>query len=100
MHFAVSAAVAGGTYRLTSTWVDSRTARCFGGVAAALAVGTLKEAYDGLGHGDPSWRDFTWDVAGAVVGTTLAYAVDHVVSEPRHEHRYATVAPAALTVVF
>lgn len=36
-----------------------------------LAVGGAKELLDLAGLGTPSWRDFTWDVIGTLVGVLL-----------------------------
>jgi putative lipoprotein len=46
------------------------------GLGAAILVGAGKEGWDAMGHGDPSWKDFTWDVAGALVGVGLSLLVD------------------------
>ena len=48
------------------------------GVGAGLAVGAGigKELWDLDGHGDPSWRDLTWDVIGAATGVLVAFAID------------------------
>jgi len=43
-------------------------------------LGGGKELWDLTGHGDPSWRDFTWDVLGTAVGVALAASVDALLS--------------------
>ena len=45
-----------------------------------LTLGAGKELWDMTGRGDPSWRDFTWDVLGTAVGVALAVGVDALVS--------------------
>ena len=49
------------------------------GGSVTIAIGAGKELYDMTGHGDPSWRDFTWDVIGTIVGLGLAWGVDMLV---------------------
>jgi hypothetical protein len=38
------------------------------------------------GLGNPSWRDFTWDVVGTVVGLGLAWTLDMAVRGTGHDH--------------
>ena len=60
-------------------WVESVFARAAIGFGAAVVVGAGKELLDLTGFGDPSWKDFTWDVIGAAVGTVISLAVEWVV---------------------
>ena len=76
LHFAVSAGVAGAGYGITTALARDRWKAFAVGGGAALAVGALKEGYDAAGHGDPSWKDFAWDVIGAAVGLAIAWGVD------------------------
>ncbi len=46
------------------------------GAGAGILAGAGKELLDLAGFGDPSWRDFAWDVIGTIVGVGLAVAVD------------------------
>jgi putative lipoprotein len=46
------------------------------GAGLTLVLGAAKEAADALGLGTPSWRDFTWDVVGAVTGALLTLALE------------------------
>ena len=55
------------------------------GVGIGLVPGLAKEAWDAGGHGDPSWRDVTWDLVGAVVGAGLVWAVQAALT-PRPAH--------------
>ena len=44
--------------------------------AVTLSIGAGKELWDRSGHGDASWKDFTWDGIGILAGSGLAVAVD------------------------
>jgi putative lipoprotein len=80
LHFGVSAALAAGGYAASSAWLDTRGERALAGGAFSLSLGAGKELWDLSGHGDPSWRDFTWDVIGTAAGLALAVAVDSLAS--------------------
>jgi putative lipoprotein len=80
LHFAVSAGLAAGGYAAVSPWLESRTERALAGSALSLTLGASKELWDLAGHGDPSWRDFTWDVLGTALGVALAVSVDALAS--------------------
>jgi putative lipoprotein len=85
LHFGFSVVLAAGGYAASSTWLDSRNERALAGGAFSLTIGASKELWDLNGHGDPSWRDFTWDVIGTAAGVALAASVDALTSskEPR-----------------
>jgi putative lipoprotein len=76
LHFAVSASIAGAGYGVTTAFAKERWKALIIGGGAAIAAGALKEGYDAAGHGDPSWKDFGWDVVGAAVGLALAWGID------------------------
>ncbi len=76
LHFGVSVALAAGSYGASSLVLDQRWQRAATAGGFTITVGAAKEGWDAMGHGDPSWKDFTWDVAGAAVGTGLALLVD------------------------
>ncbi|MEI9935661.1 MAG: hypothetical protein WDO69_00420 [Pseudomonadota bacterium] len=80
LHFGVSVGLAAGGYAAVSPWLESRAERALAGGAFSLTLGAGKELWDLTGHGDPSWRDFTWDVLGTAVGVALAVGVDALVS--------------------
>jgi putative lipoprotein len=84
LHFAVSAGIASGAYGLAGLWQPSTEGlRLVVGGSAALAAGAAKELFDlTTGLGTPSWKDFTWDVAGTAVGLAVAWAVDRFVVQP------------------
>jgi putative lipoprotein len=77
LHFGAGATIAATGYGVgTAIWPERWKAMALGG-GSAIAIGALKEGLDATGFGDPSWKDFTWDVIGAVVGLGVAYAVDY-----------------------
>lgn len=84
LHFGVSVALAAGGYAASSPWLDRRYERALAGSTFSLTLGAGKELWDLSGHGDPSWRDFTWDVLGTAVGVVLAVGVDALLS-PKHD---------------
>jgi len=86
LHFSVAALIASGTYTLSATQFEARYPCLLLGAGTTLAVGAAKEAYDGLGHGDPSWKDFTWDMIGAVVGLGVAWGLDLLIRGVSNEH--------------
>jgi putative lipoprotein len=80
LHFGVSSALGAGGYGGAALLVKPRWQRALIGGALALSVGGAKELWDLAAHGDPSWRDFTWDVAGSAVGVGVGYLIDLTVS--------------------
>jgi putative lipoprotein len=79
LHFGFSVVLSAGGYAASSTFLDTRTERALAGSAFSLTLGAGKELWDLSGHGDPSWRDFTWDVVGTAVGVAIAAGVDALV---------------------
>jgi putative lipoprotein len=80
LHFSAAAGLAAGGYAVgTALWSPPRLPAVALGGGLALGLGAAKEGWDALGHGDPSWKDFTWDAIGAVCGLAVAYAVDWAV---------------------
>jgi putative lipoprotein len=80
LHFGVSAALSGGGYAVASLAFDRKWERATTGAVFSLTLGATKELYDLAGHGDASWKDFTWDIVGTAVGTGIALLVDVAVS--------------------
>jgi putative lipoprotein len=79
LHFTVAGAIAGIGYGIGTEIFDRRwQCAAFGG-GLALVAGAGKELLDMTGFGDPSWKDFTWDVIGAVAGLGVAIAIDALV---------------------
>ena len=87
LHFGASATIAAGGYAITTALSEAPTPRwkafAVGG-ALAISAGAFKETLDAMGYGDPSWRDFTWDVIGTAFGLGVAFGIDALV-RPRHD---------------
>jgi putative lipoprotein len=81
LHFDASAGLAAVGYAASAGWlVDARWKALAIGGGVALAAGAGKELVDAthVFGGDPSWRDFAWDVIGTVAGLALAWGMDLV----------------------
>jgi putative lipoprotein len=98
LHFGVSAGLAGGGYAVSALFLDRPWQRAVAGSAFSLTLGAGKELYDLSGHGDPSWKDFTWDVAGTAVGIGIALLVDAALSSGKSDNARVGVAP--MRIVF
>jgi putative lipoprotein len=93
LHFGFSVVLSAGGYAASSSFLDTRTERAVAGSAFSLTLGASKELWDLAGHGDPSWRDFTWDIVGTAVGVALAAGVDALASS-KHDSQTAPRATA------
>jgi len=82
LHFTASAIIAGGGYGLGALAWQSPAERAALGAGLGLAAGAGKEVFDLAGFGDPSWKDFTWDVLGVAVGIGLSIAIDFAARSP------------------
>ena len=80
LHFGVSVGLAAGGYGASAFVLREPWQRAVAGAGFSLTLGAGKELYDLSGHGDPSWRDFTWDVVGTAVGVGIALLIDVAVS--------------------
>lgn len=85
LHFGVSVGLSAGGYGVSSLVLDERWQRATAGAAFSLTLGIGKELWDLSGHGNASYKDFAWDVAGTLVGTGLALALDLAVSGNRSD---------------
>ena len=94
LHFGFSAGLAAGGYGVSALVLNERWQRAVAGAGFSLTLGAGKELYDLSGHGDPSWRDFTWDVVGTAVGVGVALLVDVAVSSSSPHPRSRTTALA------
>ena len=75
-HFVTSAVIQVAVFgALRMTGVRQSRALLAASVVTAGA-GISKEVWDAQGHGDPSWRDLTWDGIGIVAGSGLAVWAD------------------------
>lgn len=106
LHFGASAILAGGAYGVSALVLEPRWARVTVGASVALAAGAAKELYDLAGHGDPSWKDFTWDLVGTAFGVGTAFLVDWAIRGTGESKTAAPVtsqtgvAPGGLVVRF
>jgi putative lipoprotein len=80
LHFGVSVGLAAGGYGVSAIVLNEKWQRALAGASFSLTLGAGKELYDLSGHGDPSWKDFTWDVVGTAVGIGIALLVDTAAS--------------------
>lgn len=76
LHFSISAAISAGSYALAIPLWDEPLARVSFAASIGLSAGIAKELLDLAGYGDPSWRDFTWDVIGVALGTAVLWLFD------------------------
>lgn len=76
LHFTYSALITGISYGGLAMTYSDRPVRLLGGGAVAMSAGIGKEVYDLSGHGDPSWRDLTWDALGVATGLGISLLVD------------------------
>jgi putative lipoprotein len=79
LHFGVSAGIAGAGYGLSALGTQDLRIRIAFGAGAGILAGAGKELLDLAGLGDPSWRDFAWDVVGTVVGVGISVSIDLLV---------------------
>ncbi len=83
LHFSFSAAIAGAGYAGASLATEDRRWRLAVGGSLAIAAGAGKEIADAYGLGDPSWKDFTWDLIGTATGLGVAYLIDRWLAAPQ-----------------
>ena len=108
LHFDASAGLAAVGYAVSAGWlVDARWKAIAVGGGVAMAAGAGKELLDAthVFGGDPSWKDFAWDVIGTVAGLALAWGVDLLVGgisreRPALAPARAGASAAAITVGF
>jgi putative lipoprotein len=81
LHFGACAGISGAGYGLAALGGGDLRARIAFGAGSAMLVGAVKEVRDLAGFGDASWKDFTWDVIGTVVGVGIAVTIDLVVQK-------------------
>jgi putative lipoprotein len=92
LHFTVAGAIAGIGYGVGTEIFDHRWQCAVFGGGLAVGAGAAKELLDMTGAGDPSWKDFTWDVIGAAVGLGVAIAIDALV-RPRDASSGSSASP-------
>ena len=83
LHFSACAGIAAAGY--AGSWLIAQPVEARLGTAVGLALfaGVAKELLDIRGFGTPSTLDLAWDLAGAVVGASLAWLTDWLVTRWR-----------------
>lgn len=76
LHFGGSAAIAGGSYAISTQIWDDVGPRVAFAAGVALGAGVVKELLDAAGLGTASWKDLTWDVAGTAIGVGVSVGID------------------------
>jgi putative lipoprotein len=76
LHFTLSALITSGGYGAGALFVQPLPARIAFGAGLGITVGATKELIDLAGFGDPSWKDFAWDVLGTAVGVGICVSID------------------------
>jgi putative lipoprotein len=79
IHFAASGSLAVVGYAGASMLTEDRPLRLGAGAVLAVSAGVAKELWDLDGHGDPSWRDLSWDLIGTATGLLVSLSVDWAV---------------------
>lgn len=82
LHFGVSVGLGAAGYSVGALLSESRIDRTAAGVLGALTAGVLKELVDGLGAGQPSLKDLTWDLIGSTAGAVVGWVIDRFVVTP------------------
>lgn len=91
LHATVSGTLASLSYTGATQLFESRGTALLAAAGFTVAIGAAKETMDLAGFGDPSWKDFTWDVIGTAAGLALALSMDVFVRglDPRSTLRLA-----------
>lgn len=82
LHLGVSVGLSAGATAVTAAWIEAPLQRAAVGVVSSFTLGVAKELLDGLGLGEASFRDLTWDLIGSVIGASLAWAVERWIVAP------------------
>ncbi len=76
LHMGVCAGITGGGYGLATQVTDDVAGRAALAASLGIGAGLGKEVLDAMGLGDPSWKDFLWDVIGTSIAVTVAVSID------------------------
>jgi putative lipoprotein len=76
LHFGATFVISAGGYGAAALLSEDVRVRLAAGAVLGIGAGAGKELWDLSGHGDASWRDFTWDVVGTAAGLAFAAAID------------------------
>jgi len=82
LHAGATFALSSGGYALGVATIDQRWAALLLGGGISLALGGLKEGLDAAGLGQPSAKDFVWDVVGTALGLGVAVTFDAALRGP------------------
>ena len=75
-HLLLSSGAALATYAWLGFFDVEPSVRTGATALVVLGAGALKEAWDLLGYGHPSWKDMTWNLIGLAVGLSVGWAVE------------------------
>ena len=82
LHFSLCFGLAAAGYGLSVWALDDRLAAVGVSAGATIALGAAKEGLDAAGLGDPSWKDFAWDVVGTALGVGVSLTFDAALRGP------------------
>lgn len=72
----VCAGLTGGGYALSTQITDDVAGRAALAASVGIGAGLGKEVLDAMGLGDPSWKDFLWDVIGTGIAVSVSVSID------------------------
>lgn len=81
LHLSFSLAISATSYGIAIPLLDAPEARVLFAASIGLSAGVGKELLDLAGYGDPSWKDFAWDVIGVAIGTAIMWTLDILLSD-------------------
>jgi len=99
LHFGVEVGISAASYGAAVPLWDEPWQRALFAAGVGLSVGAGKELYDATGQGDPSLRDFTWDVLGCAVGVGVSWLVDVALRGPGEAPSRSAAARGAAPVL-
>jgi putative lipoprotein len=76
LHFGAGFGIGVGGYVAGAGLLDNRWAGLGLGLGLAALIGGVKEGIDAAGAGQPSWKDFVWDVVGGALGVGVSLSFD------------------------
>lgn len=82
LHFGAGFGLGVGGYALGAGLLDERWAGVGMGIGLAAVIGGIKEGIDATGVGQPSWRDFVWDLLGGALGVGVSMTFDAALRGP------------------
>ncbi len=82
LHAAATFGLSSGGYAIGVATIDRRWAALLLGGGISLALGGLKEGLDAAGLGQPSAKDFLWDVVGTALGLGVSVTFDAALRGP------------------